>query len=336
MVESTGGNEFLYDAFVSYSHSADRELAPVLQSHLQRFAKPWWRLRSTRVFRDDTTLNLTPHLWPDIRAALDASRYFVLLASPEAAASRWVQQEISHWLSTKGAGSLLIVQTEGRIAWDTAARDFDWRITDALPKILTRAYPDEPKWEDVSILTSAKDLSLRNPVLQRCVASLYSAITGRPLDEVIGDDVRQHRRTRLVATGAATALLLTIAAAFWSWQATERERERGQQIAISQVEARSRFLAERALERELLEEAGIVMTIRPPLHGIFANFELFPGDHIAVFIVRAWSRPSVPVANHEILESRFFPAAAPPDDMAPGARRRLAEIIAGEPVSPAW
>lgn len=93
---------------------------------------------------------------------------------------------------------------------------------------------------------------------------------------------------------------------------------------------------ERALERELLEEAGIVMTIRPPLHGIFANFELFPGDHIAVFIVRAWSRPSVPVANHEILESRFFPAAAPPDDMAPGARRRLAEIIAGEPVSPAW
>jgi MTH538 TIR-like domain (DUF1863) len=47
--------------------------------------------------------------------ALDGSRYFILLASPSAAQSKWVTQEIQHWLATKGSASLLIVLTEGEI-----------------------------------------------------------------------------------------------------------------------------------------------------------------------------------------------------------------------------
>ena len=44
----------LYRAFISYSHAADGKLAPTLQAALQSFAKPWYRLRSIRVFRDKT------------------------------------------------------------------------------------------------------------------------------------------------------------------------------------------------------------------------------------------------------------------------------------------
>lgn len=92
----------------------------------------------------------------------------------------------------------------------------------------------------------------------------------------------------------------------------------------------------KALERELIEEAGVVMTGPPQLHGIFANFDLFPGDHVAVYVVRDWQRPNVPAANREIRESRFFPLAAPPADMAPGAMRRLAEIIENRAPSAHW
>ena len=83
-----------YDAFISYSHSLDGKLAPALQSALQRFAKPWYRLRSCRVFRDQTQLTASPALWQSLEQALSASRYFVLLASPEAARSPWVNREI--------------------------------------------------------------------------------------------------------------------------------------------------------------------------------------------------------------------------------------------------
>jgi hypothetical protein len=88
----------IYNAFMSYSHAADGMLAPALQSALHRFAKPWYRLRALHIFRDKTTLAVTPSLWGAIQAALDQSTFFILLASPESAASIWVQQEIEHWL----------------------------------------------------------------------------------------------------------------------------------------------------------------------------------------------------------------------------------------------
>src|SRR5262245_49005565 len=86
-------SRFQFTAFLSYSHAADGRLAEVLQSKLQRFATPWYRRRSIRVFRDTTGLGLTPDLWDAIRVALTASEFFILLASEQAARSQWVSQE---------------------------------------------------------------------------------------------------------------------------------------------------------------------------------------------------------------------------------------------------
>ena len=90
-----------YDAFISYSHAADGQLAPALQSTVQRYAKPWYRRRALRVFRDDTGLSANPHLWTSIVEALDGSRWFILLSSPDAARSEWVGREIAHWVKAK-------------------------------------------------------------------------------------------------------------------------------------------------------------------------------------------------------------------------------------------
>ena len=48
-----------YDAFISYSHHSDARLAPLLQAGLHRFAKPWYRMRAVRVFRDEASLAAT-------------------------------------------------------------------------------------------------------------------------------------------------------------------------------------------------------------------------------------------------------------------------------------
>ena len=111
-----------YDAFISYSH-ADAVFAPVLQRGLQHLAKPWNRRRAMEVFRDETSLAASPGLWPVIQAALDASRWFVLLASPEAARSEWVGKEITHWVTSKGTDHLLVVVTDGSWSWDKHGGD---------------------------------------------------------------------------------------------------------------------------------------------------------------------------------------------------------------------
>jgi MTH538 TIR-like domain (DUF1863) len=111
-----------YHAFISYSHAADGKLAPELHSALQRFAKPWYRRRAVHIFRDKTSLSATPSLWPTIETGLAASEHFVLLASPEAARSRWVQQEVDWWLAHRSPQQLLIVLTAGRLLWDEKMR----------------------------------------------------------------------------------------------------------------------------------------------------------------------------------------------------------------------
>src|ERR1700751_5581755 len=98
----------LYDAFVSYSDAKDKPIAAALQSVVQKLGKPWYRRRALRVFRDDTSLSATPHLWPTIQQALAESRYLILLASSEAAASPWVDKEVAYWLEAKRVDSLLI------------------------------------------------------------------------------------------------------------------------------------------------------------------------------------------------------------------------------------
>lgn len=91
-----------------------------------------------------------------------------------------------------------------------------------------------------------------------------------------------------------------------------------------------------ALARELHEEAGIVLSEPARLHGLFANNANFPGDHIAVFIVRKWAQPEVPKPNAEIAEQAFFA----PDNLPPltdtGTRRRLDEIFGGAAPGEQW
>ena len=45
-----------YGAFISYSHAASAEVARGLEKWLQIYAKPWWRWRAVKVFRDENDL----------------------------------------------------------------------------------------------------------------------------------------------------------------------------------------------------------------------------------------------------------------------------------------
>jgi hypothetical protein len=49
----------------------------------------------------------------------------LLAASPETAASRWVQQEVNYCLRNRPTERIVIVLTDGEIARDRATGDFD-------------------------------------------------------------------------------------------------------------------------------------------------------------------------------------------------------------------
>jgi hypothetical protein len=128
--------------FISYSHALDGALAQALQTGLERFAKPWYRQRALRVFRDTTNLAASPGLWSSIEEALASSVWLVLMASPEAARSKWVNREVAWWLNNKSPQRLLVVLTEGEFAWDEKGG----RAPPALPPALHGAFVETPRW----------------------------------------------------------------------------------------------------------------------------------------------------------------------------------------------
>jgi 8-oxo-dGTP pyrophosphatase MutT (NUDIX family) len=93
---------------------------------------------------------------------------------------------------------------------------------------------------------------------------------------------------------------------------------------------------EQAMRRELKEEGDIDLTGEAALHGIFLNIHVSRRDHVAVYVVRQFSQLRLPEPNREIIECGFFAATALPDGTTAGTRRRIAEVLDGQPLIATW
>ena len=100
-----------YYAFLSYSHR-DKELADWLHRELERFRVPRTIAgkltangvvphRLVPIFRDQHDLSAGGELADEIKAALAASQFLVVLCSPTAAKSRWTTTEIESFKRTR-------------------------------------------------------------------------------------------------------------------------------------------------------------------------------------------------------------------------------------------
>jgi len=240
----------LYDAFISYSHAKDKPIAGALQSAIQKLGKPWYRRRALRLFRDDTSLAATPHLWPMIEQALGRSGHFLLLASPEAAASKWVNKEVAHWLDLNSVDTLLIGLTDGELDWDDLAGDFFARENLPLPPVLAKRFPSEPKWVDLRPYRAGSDK--RDAKFTELAADFAAAIRGMPKEDLLSQEVRQQRRALTLAWSAAGLLLVFAIAATGAGISAYR----AQQDAIAQ-----RNRAEQTLAAATQTANGLVLDL---------------------------------------------------------------------------
>jgi ADP-ribose pyrophosphatase YjhB (NUDIX family) len=91
-----------------------------------------------------------------------------------------------------------------------------------------------------------------------------------------------------------------------------------------------------ALSRELAEEAHVELTGSPRLHGVFFNRRVSRRDHVLVYVIRDFRIETVKQPDREIADIGFFPAGALPDGTTGATKRRLGEILHGEPHTPLW
>lgn len=181
-----------FDAFVSYSH-ADKTIARRIQRFLEHHPLPTGpgaAPRRLRVFRDDTDIRAA-QLTQELGAALARSGALVLCASPEAARSAWVQQELDLFLQQDGSRAVLPILVAGEPAGALPAR---------LANAEIRHVDARGAWRYGWLSGTARD------ELLRVVASL----AGEDLRAFIPWDRR--RRRRWIAAGVTTLVALAVGA----------------------------------------------------------------------------------------------------------------------------
>lgn len=228
-----------WDAFISYARTASTREAEALQHGIETFAKAWNQLRGCRVFRDDTSMSANSGLWPTIERALRESRYLILLLSPAAAASEYLNNEVSWWIEHKTVETILLVRNEGFLAWDRTSNDFAAE-TDCVPTALRGAFPDEPRWVDFSWFGRPGSLGKDDRRFPEVVADLAAPIRNVERDELIGANVSQLRKSNAWRRAGVSVLTILLVVAIIAAVVAVKQRN---EIARQSVTLQSRQLA---------------------------------------------------------------------------------------------
>ncbi|HEX4871574.1 MAG TPA: TIR domain-containing protein [Nevskiaceae bacterium] len=198
-----------YWAFLSYAH-ADEAWARWLHRALERYRLPA-RVRETAaglpprlypVFRDRDELSTSPHLAQALIDAMAASESLVVLCSPAAARSRWVNEEIRQFKQMGRAHRIFLVIVDGEPG-DADRECFP-------PALHQRIGPDGPttRQEDEFV---AADLRPGKDGRTDAKLKIIAGILGLRFDDLKQRDLaaRQARTTLVAGLAVAVAAVTT-------------------------------------------------------------------------------------------------------------------------------
>ena len=225
-----------YQAFISYKHSDfSREKAIAVEKALKKYAKPWWKPHSIKIFRDEKEMTPGSDLGASINNALENSEYMIYFASKEAAESEWVQKELLKWCGElKRTDKLIIIQIGDHIVIDAKAEKIMWEQTDALPSLLKEYIDYIPIYED--LLWSSRDelLGLENLRFKEIINRISARFRGKTPAEMNDENVlldRKNKRIKNLAIGILTVLF--ILSVITTWLAIDQKKRADEQYRNS-------------------------------------------------------------------------------------------------------
>jgi len=232
-----------YWAFLSYSHH-DRAVARRLQRQLETYRLPRRLVgretplgpvpaRLSPLFRDRDELNAGADLKASVQEALAASRWLVVVCTPDAARSPWVNREIVEFKRLHGEGRVLALIAAGEpFASQTPGRE----ASECFPPALRFALTPDGRAEGEPLEPIAADMRAEGDGPRRAVLKLLAGMVGVGFDDLVQRDTQRRLRWLAGIAGASTAGVVVFAA-----------------LAVLAVQARNEAQHQRAQAEGLIE-----------------------------------------------------------------------------------
>ena len=225
-----------YSAFISYSHR-DRAWALWLHRSLERYRVPkrlWGRPaawgevgpRLPPVFRDRDELATSADLGASVRAALAEAATLIVICSPHAAKSRWVDEEIRAFTELGRAASIRLIIVDGQPHASDPTKE-------CLPPSLTADGAPEPLAADVHNEADGK---------QGAKLKILAGLLGVPFDELRQREARRRQQWLLAVTVAALAGFVIMASLTAVALISRAEAIRQREVAVQRTATAQRTL----------------------------------------------------------------------------------------------
>lgn len=226
-----------FSAFISYSHS-DNAAAEWLHRALEGFRFPKGLIGSPSrfgplskrippVFRDRDELSASGDLGASLRAALANSHYQIVLCSPRAATSKWVNEEILTFKRLHGESRTLALILSGE--------PYSEGHLECFPPALKHRLDERGELSSTPAEPIAADIRPSKDGRRLALLKLLAGISGVRLDALVRRDAaRRHARLRWIAAVSLSIAVVTIGLAIYA--------ERQRRVAVIQQRLASRTL----------------------------------------------------------------------------------------------
>jgi tetratricopeptide (TPR) repeat protein len=234
--------DFRYRAYISYSHN-DEHWAAWLHSALESYQVPRHLVanktsvgevpkRIRPVFRDRDDLSSATDLKGTVKQALSDSENLIVVCSPEAAASHWVNEEIRQFAGLGRADRIFCIIVNGEPAADGS-------VSGCFPAALAEVGMPEPLAADLRKWADGKHVAK---------LKLIAGLLGIRLDDLRQRDLQRRRKRQFLAGLSAVAVLTLATMTVVSQISEQHERDKAEQLATFIVDLGERLKSDADLE----------------------------------------------------------------------------------------
>jgi hypothetical protein len=231
-----------YWAFISYSHK-DTAIADWLHQKLETYRVPKSLAgtpsregevpsRIMPIFRDRDELPTSSELGDNLQKSLQQSRYLIGICSPDAAQSRWVEEEVRAFKGWRGRDHIIALIARGAPNATDRGRAED------------ECFPQSMRFDvnaanaPVQVEPIAADLRPEGDGRERAFLKIVAGLLGVGFDDLYQREKRRQKRRQMMLAAAAILALAGIGATWWSIaRIGQSQKQISQKVATVQQQA---------------------------------------------------------------------------------------------------